>query len=415
MIPLGLALLWSLLALLGGTAVLSLSETSRTRLIAALEKAGRVQRLNDFDRRHRQYTLTAQFYRQLSLVLFVITLEAMFAAASPWAAKTIKVLLISAAWFLLVGVAVPTAWARYAGDTFLASMLPAIDLLRRLSRPLLAVIDAIDEIVRRLAGAPREAQDPAEAMEQEILDVVNQAQITGAVDESEKAMIKSVMVLDQTSVGEIMTPRTAMIGLDALADFHQARALVLEASHSRIPVYEATIDHVIGILYAKDLLAVTDPAGFSLRQAMRSATFVPETKDLASLLGEFQANRIHMAIVVDEYGGTAGLVTIEDILEELVGEIADEHDDVPLPPIRRVDAKTAEVDARVPVEDLNEEMQVTLPEDESYDTVGGYVFSKLGRVPIAGDSFVEDNVKVEVLQADERRISRLRVQILDET
>jgi CBS domain containing-hemolysin-like protein len=250
-------------------------------------------------------------------------------------------------------------------------------------------------------------------MEREILDVVSQAEVSGAVDESEKAMIKSVMVLDETSVGEIMTPRTTMIGVDVDTPFPQVRALVVDVGHSRIPVYEGTMDHVVGVLYTKDLLGVADPGTFSLRQFMRKATFVPETKDLASLLREFQANRVHIAIVLDEYGGTAGLVTIEDILEELVGEIADEHDEPLLSPIRRVDAGLFEVDARVRLEDLNDELEIRLPEDESYDTLGGYVFSKLGRVPLAGETFVEDNVKIEVAAADDRRVIRVRLHLLD--
>jgi CBS domain containing-hemolysin-like protein len=191
------------------------------------------------------------------------------------------------------------------------------------------------------------------------------------------------------------------------------RALVVDVGHSRIPVYEGTMDHVVGVLYTKDLLGVADPGTFSLRQFMRKATFVPETKDLASLLREFQANRVHIAIVLDEYGGTAGLVTIEDILEELVGEIADEHDEPLLSPIRRVDAGLFEVDARVRLEDLNDELEIRLPEDESYDTLGGYVFSKLGRVPLAGETFVEDNVKIEVAAADDRRVIRVRLHLLD--
>ncbi|HVP09911.1 MAG TPA: hemolysin family protein [Phycisphaerae bacterium] len=408
-----LACLWSVIVLLSGTAVLAGTNASRRRLIAALKRVRRERYLERFDRHGPEYVLTAQIYRQLALVLFALTIVAMYPPASGLLLKTIEVLVISVAWFLFVGVAIPTAWARYSGETYLAAVLPVLDVLRQVSRPIAAAFHAVDEIVRRLAGAPRELTDPVEQMEQEILDVVSQAEVSGAVDKSEKAMIQSVMVLDETLVGEIMTPRTAMIGIEADTPFAQTHTLVAEVGHSRIPVYEGTMDHVIGVLYAKDLLGVTDPGAFSLRQIMRKAAFVPETKDLASLLREFQANRVHIAIVLDEYGGTAGLVTIEDILEELVGEIADEHDEPPLPPIRRVDGSIAEVDARVRVEDVNEELDIRLPEDESYDTLGGYVFSKLGRIPVPGDSFVEDNVKIEVVQADERRVIRLRVHLLD--
>jgi putative hemolysin len=408
-----LASLWSVVALFCGTATLACGSASRMRLIEALKRVKRDRYLERFDQHCSEYTVTAQIYRQLALVLFVLTIEAVYPTTTTWARKTVEVLLISVAWFSLLGVAIPMAWARYSGEAYLAAVLPALEVLRRISRPVVVVFNAVDEIVRRLAGVPRELADPAEQMEREILDVVSQAEVSGAVDESEKAMIKSVMVLDETSVGEIMTPRTAMIGVEADTPFPQVRALVVDVGHSRIPVYEGTMDHVVGVLYTKDLLGVADPGSFALRQTMRKATFVPETKDLASLLREFQANRVHIAIVLDEYGGTAGLVTIEDILEELVGEIADEHDEPLLSPIRRVDAGLFEVDARVRLEDLNDELEIRLPEDESYDTLGGYVFSKLGRVPLAGETFVEDNVKIEVAAADDRRVIRVRLHLLD--
>ena len=167
------------------------------------------------------------------------------------------------------------------------------------------------------------------------------------------------------------------------------------------------------MLHIRDLLRIEQPETFSLKNAMRPAAYVPETKDLASLLREFQTSRVHMAIVLDEYGGTAGLVTIEDILEELVGDIADEHDKPPVSPIRWIDSTTAELDARVRVDELNEELDTRLEEDEAYDTVGGYVFSKLGRIPAAGETFEADGVKLEILQAAPRCISRLRIHMLD--
>ena len=409
----GLALLWSLLALLFGTAAVAVRIASRTRLIAAMKRLGRERGIERFDHYEREYALTALIYRQLSIVLFVITVGLMLLPTDAWFLRPLELLVISTVWFLLVDVGIPTAWARHAGESYLARVLPMLELLRRFTRPVLTVMSAIDEIIRRLAGAPRETPDSAEEMEREILDAVSQAETTGAVDETEKAMIKSVMVLDETSAGEVMTPRTDMIGIQSNADYDQARALVLEVGHSRIPVYEETMDAIVGVLYAKDLLGVRDAVSFSLKEMMRTVPFVPETKDLASLLREFQADRVHMAIVLDEYGGTAGLVTIEDVLEELVGEITDEHEPPPTPPINRIDTKTAEIDARVRVEEINEALDIALPEDDDYDTVGGYVFSKLGRIPVAGEDFVTDNVKVEILEAEERSISRLRIHVLE--
>lgn len=406
-----LAVIWSLQVLLCGTAVVSVRLASRSRLAAALKRIRREGRIKGFDAYERQYAMTAQLYRQLAVVLFVLTVHAIFAPTGVWTIGTLKVVLVSAVWSLLFGVVVPTAWARHAGEAYLARTLPMLEGARRLSKPLLHAADAVDEVVRRLAGAPREADDLAEEMEREILDAVIQAETSGAVDPTEKAMIRSAMDLDERSAGEIMTPRTRMVGIEVGADYEQARGLVLTAGHSRIPVYEGTMDRIVGVLYAKDLLRVSAPATFSLRETMREATFVPETKDLVSLLREFQTNRVHMAIVLDEYGGTAGLVTIEDILEELVGEITDEHDRPPPSPIDRIDARIVDVDARVRVEEVNEALETSLPEDEAYDTIGGYVFSKLGRIPTKGESIEEDGVRIEVLEAQDRSIHRLRIHL----
>jgi CBS domain containing-hemolysin-like protein len=146
---------------------------------------------------------------------------------------------------------------------------------------------------------------------------------------------------------------------------------------------------------------------------MREVTFVPETKDLASLLREFQSRRVHIAIVLDEYGGTAGLVTLEDIFEELVGDITDEHEQPEAPSILQIDERTLEIDARTRVDELNEQLpDVHVPEDEAYDTVGGFVFARLGRIPARGESLREDGFQIDVLEADERTVGRLRVHVL---
>jgi len=411
--PVVLMIVWSLLAMLAGTASLAIRTASRTRLEEVLKRRHHPQRMSQFFRFQEHYATTALVFQQLSIILFVLTMIAWVRSEGPSYLQPVWVMAICLAWVLLLGVGIPAAWARYAGEGYLVRILPVLDVMRRASRPVLAIMDGIDEVVRRLAGVPREQSDGSEQIEIEIMDAVSHGETSGAVDPSEKAMIKSVMVLDETSVGEIMTPRTDMVAVDIDQNYEQVRALVVSDGHSRIPVYEGSMDQIVGVLYVKDLLGISDAEAFTLRKTMRNVTFVPETKDLASLLREFQAQRVHIAIVLDEYGGTAGLVTFEDILEELVGEITDEHEKPPAPPIRHIDAKTVDIDARVRVEELNEALDVALPEDEAYDTVGGYVFSKLGRIPVAGEELVEGQVKIEVLEADERSIHRLRVHLLD--
>jgi len=410
MIPLVLTIALTVLVLLCGTAVLSVQEASSTRLGAILKSRGREGALDRFFEHQADYARAAMASQQIGITLFVLTVFISLKLPEPWYVKPLIVVAICVPWHLLFGVWIPTAWARYGGDRYLAVILPLLDLARRANRPLRVVADLVDEVVRRLAGAPREAQNQSEQIEIEIMDAVSHGETAGAVDPAERAMIKSVMVLDETSVGEIMTPRTDVVAIDVGQSYEQTRALAVTVGHSRIPVYEESIDHIVGVLYVKDLLRADDAGSFSLRSMMRGVTFVPETKDLASLLREFQANRVHIAIVVDEYGGTAGLVTFEDILEELVGEITDEHDPEPAaPPIQRIDDKTADVDARVRVEELNEQLDLDLPEDDAYDTVGGYVFSKLGRIPSIGETLTEGGVKIVVTEAEERSIGRLRV------
>jgi putative hemolysin len=414
MIPLVLTIALTVLALLCGTAALAIQEASPTRLGAILKNRGREGALDRFFKHQEDYARTATAYQQIGITLFVLTVFISLELQGPWYIKPPVVVAICVPWHLLFGVGIPAAWARYAGDRYLAVILPLLELARRANRPLLAVVNLVDEVVRRLAGAPREAQNQSEQIEIEIMDAVSHGETAGAVDPAERAMIKSVMVLDETSVGEIMTPRTDVVGIDVGRSYEQTRALAVTDGHSRIPVYEESIDHIVGVLYVKDLLRADDAGSFSLRSMMRGVTFVPETKDLASLLREFQANRVHIAIVVDEYGGTAGLVTFEDILEELVGEITDEHDPEPAaPPIQRIDDKTADVDARVRVEELNEQLDLDLPEDDGYDTVGGYVFSKLGRIPSVGETLTVGGVRIVITEAQERSIGRLRVHIAE--
>lgn len=405
-------ILWTLLAVFFGTAVIAARFASPSRLSTLLGPAKTAARLDAFFENQDAFARCALGYRQLTIVAFVLTLNSYLETKYQTSVRWIWFWAVCVPWLVIMGVAVPTAWARHAGDSFLSKTLGLLDGIRIMSRPFLVVHDFVGEIIRRLAGAPRDVDAQSAEVEREILDAVRHGETRGAVHATETEMIRSVMVLDETSVGEIMTPRTDIVGIDSESTLEQVHALIRTDGHSRIPVYEGTIDHVIGILYARDLL-VADSTDFSLRARMRDVRFVPETKDLASLLREFQANRVHIAIVLDEYGGTAGLVTIEDILEELVGDITDEHDEPPIPPIDMIDDRTAEVDARLRVEEINEELDLSLPEDDAYDTIGGFVLSKMGRIPQINESFVEGDVRIEVVEAADRVVNRLRIQRLE--
>jgi putative hemolysin len=202
-----------------------------------------------------------------------------------------------------------------------------------------------------------------------------------------------------------------MVALPQDADLNTVIDTIRKKGHSRIPVYDDTIDHILGVIYAKDLLRRDESRPFALQEVMREALFIPESKPVRELLREFQQKRVHIAVVLDEYGGTAGLVTIEDILEELVGDITDEYDTTQSMELTVLDEHTAEADARMRVDEINGELDIELPDEEDFETIGGFVFSRLGRVPAVGEFVEHENVTVRVVAADARRILRVRLEI----
>ena len=225
-----------------------------------------------------------------------------------------------------------------------------------------------------------------------------------------------MLELSDRTVDEIMTPRTDIVAVEVKSDWQTVLNIITGAGHSRVPVYENNIDNIVGLIYAKDLLTGfgKNQADFTLRNETRGAYFVPETKTLRVLLHEFQNQKLHIAVVLDEYGGTAGIVTLEDILEELVGEITDEFEKSPPEPIRKIDQNTIEADARTYIDDLNDQFEVNLPEDEDYETIGGFVFSHLGYIPKTGENFDYENLKFTITSAETRRIKQIKIQKITE-
>jgi CBS domain containing-hemolysin-like protein len=236
--------------------------------------------------------------------------------------------------------------------------------------------------------------------EQELREVVDQASAKGFVEEAEREMIQSVFDLGETLVRELMVPRTEMVWMEGNKNLRQGLSLALRSGYTRIPVIKENLDNVVGIAYVKDLAkrVLEDHAREQselVEDNLRKATFVPENKTALDLLKEMQRNQIHMAIVVDEYGGTAGLITIEDIIEEIVGEIADEYDDDEKP-IEWLSETTARVAAKLNIEDFASELEIKIEEKEieDIDSVGGLVAKALGKVPIPGSTITISGVKL---------------------
>ena len=238
------------------------------------------------------------------------------------------------------------------------------------------------------------------------VDEEGQAQ---SLEEDETQMVRSILELDKTLAREIMVPRIDIVALDATSSVTELVRTVIDAGVSRIPIYENTIDNVIGVVYAKDVLRYWGQSGdgLSLKQIARSPHFIPETKRVDELLQEFRKKRVHMAIVVDEYGGVAGLVSLEDLMEEIVGEIEDEFD-IGAPQIETVSPGEVIMDAAVSIDDLNEALSLDI-QGEDFDTVGGFIFDRLGKIPIPGDEIREDGFLVSVLTTTGRRIRKVKI------
>jgi len=299
--------------------------------------------------------------------------------------------------------------ARAIGRKWSAGVLEAaLPVLYWLSSPLRLI---------RLSRAhpPQNEEQPepevVEAAKEEIRVAIEDGATEGALQAGEKEMIEGILKFRLVDVGQIMTPRTEIECLDANTPLPEALGALESFRHSRIPVYESTLDRVAGIVYVKDLLSAArreDSAALSLRDVMREPLFSPETRTLGSILQHFQDQHVQIALVLDEYGGVSGLVTVEDIMEEIVGEIEDEYDQEDHENRVRVRSSGGIVaDGRVRIDELNERFGLDIPEDEGYDTVGGFVTSRFARVPEPGEEFRAGGLLVRVLQSDPRCVRRV--------
>jgi len=270
-------------------------------------------------------------------------------------------------------------------------------------------------------GAERTPEPDAEpepevvdAAREEIRVAIEDGVDEGALDEDEREMIEGILKFGDVDVAEIMTPRTEMECIDAETSIAVAATRLAASNHSRIPVFEDTVDKIVGIVYARDILAVVTadtPTPDALRSIAREPYFIPETKTVDTLLDDFQREHLQIAVVLDEYGGVAGLVTVEDIMEEIVGEIQDEYDQEDHESrILLLADGAVEVDGRVRIDELNEQFDLGIPEDDDYDTVGGLATTLFDRVPAAGDHTKMGERTLTVLESNERRVVRVRIE-----
>ena len=311
---------------------------------------------------------------------------------------------------IVLGELIPKGFALANPDRIALVASGPISLFAKIVSPLVALLVLLTKVISKPFGI-----DPTRTPElsaAEIRLIVEQGSQQGVLEAEEEQMISAVMSLSDSKLHEVMVPRIDIVAIDQEATFDEAVEVVLKEGHSRTPLYRESVDHIVGILYAKDLLRLIAAGGTRprLRDIMRPALFVPESQSVDDLLHELQRRKVHMAVVLDEYGGTAGLVTIEDLLEEIVGEIQDEFDEEePM----KVEIGPGEVilDGRAAIDDLTElvEPALELEDDEEYDTLGGFVYHRIGRVPVVGDAVVIEPFVITVIKVSGRRVGKVRV------
>jgi CBS domain containing-hemolysin-like protein len=385
---------------------------SPSRLDKRLRDPHRRQRVESYLANVDRYLYAAVVINAISDVVLVFACTLAFLDGGPW-----RALALSLAVVILGAEVLPRAFAAFYAEPLLPKVLPTIAAIDMALLPIMWPLHKLREaIARAIAG------DEKERRAAEIVDEIRSATLEGSREgilaREEAEMIESVIEFHDVEVREVMTPRPDMIMIEVSSKLEDAIKVAVEKGHSRIPVYEGTRDRIIGVLYARDLLKLygdgkTPKDDVSLRSILRKPLYVPVTKQIGELLKEFRTRKVHIAIVLDEYGGTAGMVTIEDVIEEIIGEIEDEYEvatEAP-PPLKRIDAATVEVDARMKIGELNDELGLDLPEDGEFETLGGFIFYQLGKVPKKGEKLARGDAEFTVLEADERRIRRVRVQV----
>jgi putative hemolysin len=423
-LPLGELLVIVLLTLLEGFFVageIALVSIRRSRVEQLVDEgrpgARRVRRLLDEPGRFlavSQLGLTvigffASAYAAVSLVESLKGLIAPIAGASAQGIALVIVTILLALFTIVFAELVPKTLALANAERVAIALSLPIEFLARALSPLIALLTGITSTIAKAFGAnvSNEAQITAE----ELRLIVERGGEQGVLEAEEEQMINAVIELGSRRVHEVMVPRIARATIQATATFDEAIETIVEHGHSRIPVYDESVDEILGILYAKDLLPfLRESAGPrpDLRTLLRTPVYIPESMTVDDLLHEFQRRKVHLAIVLDEYGGTAGLVTIEDLLEEIVGEIQDEYD-VEEPMVVRLSDDEARLDGRASVDDLAElfDTNLGLEDEDEYDTVGGLIYHRIGGVPTPGDRVEVDGLTLTVESTDGRRVGKV--------
>lgn len=392
---------------------------SRHDLRELCEKRGELELFGEVLRSHDRVALGLDVLIVLAIATFISSTGAWVwheeghALPLAWTTVVGHALLLGLA-LVLIRVAVPWTTSRLFSSHLLYYCWPLFVSLAAIASPIVGFARLLDTVLHRVFGRTAPQLDE-ESLEEEIRTIVTEGHREGLLEGEAREMIEGVIELGDADVAEIMTPRTDMHVVQVDLPWDELLADIIAAGHTRIPVYDSNRDDIIGVLYSKDLLPelAKDPQQprTPISKLVRKPLFVPETKAVDDLLSMFQQERTHIAIVLDEYGGVAGLVTIEDVLEEIVGEIVDEYDEDVEEVIEQKDDDIFEAAGRAHVDEINAAMSLELPDDGDFDTIGGFVFTEFGRVPAVGESLMwNDLLKITVLEATRRRIDRVRLE-----
>ncbi|HQY87172.1 MAG TPA: hemolysin family protein [Tepidisphaeraceae bacterium] len=411
-----LVLTWLIIAtcasFLTSTITYALRDFSKTRLAEALGKRNRDKWYEPTIEHVDELAFALGTIRLLAnLMVMLAFIEVLRGSQYATWVQDILALLASVVLLAVFSLALPHALARQNGEMWIARFVRPSHCVRRIFAPARRVLWFSNSFARRTGNENDEARE--QRAEAEIYEAIEEGATRGIVDQADRQLMERVMDFSTAIVDEAMTPRKRIVGAPSTATLDQLRSLIERSGHSRLPIYEGSLDKVIGVVYARDILKHWGQLNerIDINMMLRQPLFVPRTRLLRDLLDDFRARKVHIAIALDEYQQTAGIITIEDILEQLVGDISDEHEPLTTAMFQRIDEKTVNIDARLEIVEFNRATGLHLPEEEDFETVGGYVSTTLGRIPQANETFESAGAKFTVLEAEPKRVVRLRVEL----
>ncbi len=323
--------------------------------------------------------------------------------------REFEILLISTALILLFGELIPKYFGRELADRLIMIVAIPLRIIAIVLYPLVKITSKVSSILSR-TNLKEEEEIQHLFDKEDIQNLIEESSEAGKMDEEQSDIISKVIDIREQRVYEAMTPRTDIVGVEIASTMNEVMKSFIDSGYSKLPVYDENLDNIKGVVFSKDIFKQPD----DLKTVMRDVVFVPETKKSLEMLNEFLDKQFSIAIVVDEFGGTAGILTVEDLIEELFGEIRDEFDDVEEKIAKKIDANSYLVNGKVEIDYLNEELDFQIPEGD-YETIAGYVTFKIGRIPVKGESFKIVNLSVQILKADKTKIDLLKLTLIPET